>query len=73
MNVFADQIAVPQFSAGAMENWGLATYREMYMLVDRRVATIYDQGSVALTLTHELLHQVQKQQYNCYFLDWKCV
>ena len=30
------------------------------MLVDRRTATIRDQAGVALTIAHELLHQVNK-------------
>ena len=27
-------LALPDFSSGAMENWGLVTYREIYLLVD---------------------------------------
>ncbi len=51
-----DQIALPDFEAGAMENWGLVTYRESMMLVSK-VATLGTRKSVALTVAHELSHQ----------------
>ncbi len=51
-----DQVALPDFEAGAMENWGLVTYRESMMLADQS-ATIDTKRSVALTVTHELSHQ----------------
>jgi len=51
-----DQVALPDFEAGAMENWGLVTYRESMMLVDQN-ATIDTKQTVALTVTHELSHQ----------------
>lgn len=51
-----DQVALPDFEAGAMENWGLVTYRESMMLADP-TATLDTKHSVALTVTHELSHQ----------------
>ena len=51
-----DQVALPDFEAGAMENWGLVTYRESMMLADN-TATLDLKRSVALTVTHELSHQ----------------
>lgn len=51
-----DQVALPDFEAGAMENWGLVTYRESCMLVDQ-TATLDTKKHVAITVTHELSHQ----------------
>ena len=51
-----DQVALPDFEAGAMENWGLVTYRES-MLVAGKNATLGTKKSVALTVAHELSHQ----------------
>lgn len=51
-----DQVALPDFEAGAMENWGLVTYRESMMLADK-TATVSAKQSVAITVTHELSHQ----------------
>ncbi len=50
------QVALPDFEAGAMENWGLVTYRESMMLVSKN-ATLGTKKSVALTVAHELSHQ----------------
>lgn len=51
-----DQVALPDFEAGAMENWGLVTYRESCMLAEPS-ASIDTKQSVAVTVTHELSHQ----------------
>ena len=50
------QVALPDFEAGAMENWGLVTYRET-MLLAGETATLATKKSVALTVAHELSHQ----------------
>ncbi|XP_008182457.2 aminopeptidase N [Acyrthosiphon pisum] len=52
-----DMAAIPDFSFGAMENWGLVTYREIYLLIDLNVANMYNKHQVAVVITHELAHQ----------------
>ncbi|XP_065336916.1 aminopeptidase Ey-like [Cloeon dipterum] len=52
-----DQIAVPDFSAGAMENWGLITYRETALLYDEATASTSNKQRVGAVVTHELAHQ----------------
>ena len=51
-----DQIAIPDFEAGAMENWGLVTYRESCLLVDK-TTTLSTKQYVATVVAHELSHQ----------------
>ncbi|VDK47972.1 unnamed protein product [Anisakis simplex] len=52
-----DMIALPDFAAGAMENWGLVTYREKYLLYDSALYTPMQKANVALVVAHELAHQ----------------
>lgn len=52
-----DMIALPEFQAGAMENWGLITFRETAMLYDKGVATASNKQRVASVVGHELAHQ----------------
>nr|ADI48181.1 membrane alanyl aminopeptidase 1 [Chrysomela tremula] len=52
-----DQIAIPDFSAGAMENWGLVTYREAYLLWDPEESSNRYKQYVATIISHELAHQ----------------
>lgn len=49
-------VALPDFSAGAMENWGLVTYREVYLVVDDN-STLTSRQQVALVIAHEVAHQ----------------
>lgn len=48
-----DLAALPDFSAGAMENWGLLTFRETALLYDGNVSTSLAQQRVATVITHE--------------------
>lgn len=52
-----DMIAIPDFSAGAMENWGLITYRETALLFEPNISSSSSQYSVASVIAHELAHQ----------------
>ncbi|XP_063952709.1 aminopeptidase N-like [Lytechinus pictus] len=52
-----DMIAVPDFSAGAMENWGLIIYRETAMLYNPEVNSAVNKQRVATVVSHELAHQ----------------
>jgi puromycin-sensitive aminopeptidase len=52
-----DQLAVPDFEAGAMENAGLVTFRESALLLDEVTAALPTQKRVAEVITHELAHQ----------------
>lgn len=52
-----DMAAIPDFDAGAMENWGLITYRESLLLYDPEKSSIEDYESVIRVVAHELAHQ----------------
>ncbi|SCV03324.1 LAME_0H09516g1_1 [Lachancea meyersii CBS 8951] len=52
-----DNVAVHEFSAGAMENWGLITYRVVDLLLDRENSTLQRVQRVAEVVQHELAHQ----------------
>lgn len=53
----SDHVALPDFSSGAMENWGLITYREVALLVDPSTTSISSKQYAALVIAHELSHQ----------------
>ncbi|KAJ8797850.1 hypothetical protein J1605_017052 [Eschrichtius robustus] len=52
-----DQIALPDFNAGAMENWGLVTYRENSLLFDPQASSSSNKERVVTVIAHELAHQ----------------
>jgi aminopeptidase N len=53
----SDHVALPDFSAGAMENWGLITYREMALLADPATISVSSKHYIATVVAHELSHQ----------------
>lgn len=54
-----DQIAIGDsfFSAGAMENWGLVTYRESRLLIDESSYNYKEKDYIATVIQHEFAHQ----------------
>lgn len=54
----SDKIAIPDFGTGAMENWGLITYRETNLLYDPNESSSLNKQRVATVISHELVHQV---------------
>ncbi|XP_009334713.2 aminopeptidase M1-like isoform X1 [Pyrus x bretschneideri] len=52
-----DMIAIPDFSSGAMENYGLVTYRETALLFDEKHSAAANKQRVATVVAHELAHQ----------------
>ena len=53
----SDHVALPDFSSGAMENWGLVTYRETALLADPATASVSTRQYIATVIAHELSHQ----------------
>ncbi|KAF6202747.1 hypothetical protein GE061_003149 [Apolygus lucorum] len=52
-----DLVAIADFSAGAMENWGLVTYRQACLLVDPENTAASHKQLIAVVVGHELAHQ----------------
>ncbi|CAH1252312.1 ERAP1 [Branchiostoma lanceolatum] len=52
-----DLVAIPDFGAGAMENWGLVTYRETAILYNELESSASDKQWVAIVIAHEFAHQ----------------
>ncbi|XP_038060244.1 glutamyl aminopeptidase-like isoform X2 [Patiria miniata] len=52
-----DMIAIPDFTSGAMEHWGLITYREVYLLYSDTESSEANKQRIAEVVAHELAHQ----------------
>lgn len=53
-----DLAAIPDFQSGAMENWGLTTYRESSLLFDAEKSSASSKLGITMIVSHELAHQV---------------
>lgn len=65
MDFFSDLIGIPEFVSGAMENWGLITYKETYILYSDSDSSISDMQRITAVISHELAHMVR-----CYICDF---
>ncbi|NP_001080027.1 uncharacterized protein LOC379719 [Xenopus laevis] len=52
-----DLVAIPDFQAAAMENWGLITFRETSLLYNEDSSSIKDKQTITIAIAHELTHQ----------------
>ncbi|CAF4959395.1 unnamed protein product [Pieris macdunnoughi] len=66
-NLKMTQASIPDFSAGAMENWGLLTYREAYLMYDPEQTHDQAKQIIAYILSHEIAHMWFGNLVTC---DW---
>lgn len=53
---FSDIIGIPDFVSGAMEHWGLVTFRETSVLYTPNESSLSNKKRISLTVAHELAH-----------------
>nr|XP_026484279.1 membrane alanyl aminopeptidase-like [Vanessa tameamea] len=68
-NINMKQAAIPDFSAGAMENWGLLTYREALILYDPQNSNHFYKQRVANIVSHEVAHMWFGNLVTCAWWD----
>ncbi|XP_046824209.1 glutamyl aminopeptidase-like [Vespa crabro] len=51
-----DMIAIPDFVSGAMENWGIVTYREARLLYDNQTSSTREMHDIVTVISHEFAH-----------------
>ncbi|GAV01312.1 hypothetical protein RvY_12046 [Ramazzottius varieornatus] len=64
-----DQAGVPDFNAGAMENWGMVLYRETSLLYEPRVSSAEVKRGSAAIIGHELAHMIFGDLVTCKWWD----
>lgn len=66
-------MAIPDFEAGAMENWGLLTFREETLLYDNNTSSVADRKLITKIIAHELAHQVLTSAFTSHVLSISCL
>lgn len=49
-------VGIPDFVSGAMEHWGLVTFRETSLLYDKSISSTANKQRIASVVAHELAH-----------------
>ncbi|RVE53190.1 hypothetical protein evm_002023 [Chilo suppressalis] len=62
-----DHLAIPDFPAGAMENWGMVNYREAYLLYDENHTNLINKIFIATIMAHELAHKWFGNLVTCFW------
>ena len=62
-----DMIAIPDFGADAMENWGLITFRESALMYKQGVSSAKSKQKIAMIISHELVHQWFGKIFCCFY------
>ena len=65
-----DLVGIPNFSAGAMENWGILFFRETGLLLAPAAPALENELTVALTVAHEMAHLVSHYTSACPSLSY---
>ncbi|XP_066141793.1 membrane alanyl aminopeptidase-like [Euwallacea fornicatus] len=65
-----DQLAIPDFASGAMENWGLVSYRETSLLWDEDNSSNSYKKSLAAVVAHEFSHSWFGNLVTCKWWDY---
>lgn len=56
LDLSVDLLAVPDFASGAMENWGLVSFREDRLIFDEKIGSSLQKYQMAETIAHEIAH-----------------
>lgn len=51
-------VALPEFQSGAMENWGILTFRNIYLIYEKTKSSLDNKKQIITVICHELAHQV---------------
>ncbi|KAG6458917.1 hypothetical protein O3G_MSEX011122 [Manduca sexta] len=66
-NLMNDHISSPDWASAGTENWGMVSYREMYMIIDSNETTMAVEHYAATLISHELAHKWFGNLVTCFW------